>query len=274
MHMQCTICKSADTFLLDKAFEVHACIDCRHEWSALPPQKQETYHPEYFREKHRKWFENPNISLFKRIHASIEKYTAGKDEFSFLDVGCGQGDLLRYLKEKGSRAKLFGIDLVSNADQGITYYQGDFATFPFKTTFDVVSGLMVIEHIGDPHGFRRKITSVLKPGGIVIMNTINSGGFLYRIARVLRTMGFRGAFERLYDKHHLEHYGVASLRRLFEREGYRVLKHTTHNFPLNAIDVTEGNKALAFIYRAVVACAFLPTARFWGVHQTLLCRKT
>lgn len=271
--MHCTICNSADTFLLDKAFAVHACKDCKHEWSALSQERQETYRPEYFREKHRKWFEYPNLSLFKRIHEATEEYMAGKNTFSFLDIGCGEGDLLRYLKEKGSRAALFGVDLVSNVDQGITYYQGDFVTFPFKTTFDVTSGLMVIEHIKDPHGFIRKITSVLKQGGFVIMNTIHSGGLLYTLARFLRVIGFRGPFERLYDKHHLEHYNTSSLRRLFELEGYSVMHYRVHNFPLGALDVPEGSQLLALIYRACIACAFLLTARFMGVHQTIILRK-
>ena len=272
--MHCTICNSKNTLLLDTPFQVYGCRDCRHEWSALPPPKQETYHPEYFREKHRKWFEYPNISLFKRIHEATERYTIGKDTFSFLDIGCGQGDLLRYLKEKGSRAKLFGIDLVQNKDDGITYYQGDFTRLPFTQKFDVVSGLMVIEHIGDPHEFMRKTTSVLKPGGFVIMNTINSGGFLYTLARFLRTVGFRAPFERLYDKHHLEHYNTSSLRKLFELEGYSIMNHRVHNFPLNALDVPEGSKMLAFFYRTCIACAFLLTARVGGVHQTLICRKS
>lgn len=272
--MQCHICNSADVSLLDAAFSVYACARCGHEFSALPSERQETYRPEYFCETHKKWFEHPNTALFKRINAVVEAVARVRAEHtSFLDIGCGQGDLVRYMQSAGSAVKLYGIDLMKNTARGITFHQGDFAAFPFTERFDIVSGLMIIEHIGDPHGFVRKITSVLKPQGMVIMNTVNGGGLLYTVARCLRRIGFRGPFERLYDKHHLEHYQTTSLRLLFESEGYRVLSHRVHNFPLKALDVPEGNKLLAFLYCAGVACAFLLTARCGGVHQTIICEK-
>src|SRR3989338_11698258 len=124
-NMRCHICENADVSLLDKPLQVFVCTRCKHESSALPFERQETYSPEYFLEKHRKWFEYPNLALFNRIRAAVERYTAGKSSISFLDIGCGQGDLLRHLKAAGSRAKLFGIDLAPNADEGISYYQGD-----------------------------------------------------------------------------------------------------------------------------------------------------
>ncbi len=282
-HTHCHICDSSETRILDVRFEVHACRACGHEFSALPPERQETYSPEYFREVHKKWFAHPNVALFRRIHDAVEEQVGAKAGSSFLDVGCGQGDLLRYMKQAGSRVKLFGIDLVQNSDEGVTYYQGDFVSFPFTQKFDVVSGLMVIEHVGDPRGFIQKISSVLQPQGLVIMNTINAGGFLYSFARALRSAGMRGPFERLYDKHHLEHYKTHSLRKLFELEGYDILSHRTHNFPLKALDVPEGlqqgglarvgNTLLAFIYRVGVSCAFFFTSRLGGVHQTIVCKK-
>lgn len=272
--MRCHICQSADISPLDAAFSVYACAQCGHEFSALPPERQETYTPDYFRRTHRKWFEHPNTALFKRIHAVISALArASSSTVSFLDIGCGQGDLLRYMQKAGSRTRLFGIDLVQNAEEGIVYYRGDFVSFPFAERFNAVFGLMVIEHVGDPHGFVRKITSVLKPRGLVIMNTVNAGGLLYALARMLRSIGVRGPFERLYDKHHLEHYKVRSLRTLFELEGYSVICQHTHNFPLKALDVPEGKRWLALFYRVGIACAFLLAARFGGVHQTLICCK-
>ncbi len=272
--MNCHICNSSNTRVLDSRYEVYFCRTCGHEFSALPPERQETYSPEYFREAHKKWFENPNAVLFQWIHTIVEATTRGNPSAaSFLDVGCGQGDLLRYLRDAGSTVKLFGVDLVQNADERITYYRGDFVSFPFAERFDVISGLMVIEHVGGPHQFVRKISSILKPGGIVIMNTVNAGGFLYTLARVLRRAGLRGPFERLYDKHHLEHYRVASLRKLFELEGYRVIRIRTHNFPLRALDVPEGNALLARIYRIGIACVFFLTSHWGGVHETIIVQK-
>ena len=104
-------------------------------------------------------------------------------------------------------------------------------------------------------------------------STVNASGALYSLARFLRRIGVRGPFERLYDKHHLEHYKTASLRALFELEGYRVVSHRVHNFPLKALDVPEGSKLLALVYRVGIACAFFLTALQGGVHQTIICQK-
>ncbi len=272
--MHCHICNHTDVAMLDKPFEVYFCKHCSHEWSALPPERQETYSQEYFREIHKKWFEHPHLSLFNQINAFVNEVVHQRaGVISFLDVGCGQGDLLRFMRNAGSPALLSGIDLVLNTDTGIRYYQGDVVTFPFAKKFDVVSGLMVIEHIGDPHGFIQRITSLLNPRGIVIINTINASGLLYRLACVFRCIGFRGPFERLYDKHHLEHYGTRSLRALLESEGYCIRTQRVHNFPLQALDLPKGNTFLAFLYQCGVACAFFLTARWGGVHQTIVCEK-
>ena len=272
--MRCHICNSVKVVPLDTEFEVYACKACRHEFSALPPERQETYSPEYFRGVHKRWFEQPNTALFQRINAAVEKASPREvAPFFFLDIGCGQGDLLRYMRNVGSAARLCGVDVIANADVGIRYYRGDFVTFPFSETFNAVSGLMVIEHIGTPHEFMRKISSVLKPGGLVVMNTINAGGLLYSLARFFRSIGIRGPFERLYDKHHLEHYNTASLRKLFELEGYRIREQRAHNFPLAAVDVPEGSRLLAALYRMGIACVFFLTSRFGGVHQTIICEK-
>ena len=254
---------------------VYGCEECGHEWSALPPERQETYNPGYFRETHKRWFEHPNTVLFGKIHDAVKVATSANDRaaITFLDVGCGQGDLLRYMRDVGNKVKLFGIDLVENSDDCITYYKGDFVPFSFSERFNIISGLMVIEHIGNPHEFIQKISSILKPRGIVIMNTVNGSGFLYSLARVLRALRIRGPFERLYDKHHLEHYKTGSLRKLFEIEGYTVISHRTHNFPLKALDVPQGNAFLALIYRLGIASVFFLTSRRGGVHQTIICQK-
>ena len=160
--MHCHICKSQKTFVLDNLFEVYGCEECGHEWSALPPERQETYSPEYFREAHKRWFEHPNTVLFGKINTVVSVVAwRSSGTASFLDVGCGQGDLLRYMRDAGNTIKLFGIDLVENRDDAITYYKGDFVSFSFTERFDIISGLMVIEHIGDPHGFIKDRKSVV-----------------------------------------------------------------------------------------------------------------
>jgi len=87
-----------------------------------------------------------------------------------LDVGCGTGTTLRYLRQKGHH-KLTGLDISGyavdrlNAD-GIHARRGSGVALPFDdASFDVVVAAEVLEHIVRRGRFAREIRRVLRPGG-------------------------------------------------------------------------------------------------------------
>ena len=56
------------------------------------------------------------------------------------------------------------------------------------------------------------------------------------------------AFNRLYSKHHLNHFTPRSLRLLLESANIRVKETIVHNAPFAAIDVPEPE----FVFRAAM----------------------
>lgn len=113
---------------------------------------------------------------FLWVSGTLLKNTAGK---TILDVGCGEGSLLRMLKDKGN--DVFGID-VSESGQRFCIAKGiecaviDISSdkFPLKdNAFDIVLCLETLEHIENPHHCIWEIKRVLKENGIFIVSIPN-----------------------------------------------------------------------------------------------------
>lgn len=269
----CPVCNEQNNHPEDKMLNVFVCHACRHVFSKSNVKTEDVYILEYYSEEHKNWFLHPNIRLFGIIESFI-KSNVWTENLAVLDVGCGRGDLLHFLSEKQQAWSLYGIDVSENKGQDIVYMQGDFIDYKFNQKFDVVTGLMVIEHVADPVSFVKKIGAVLSDGGSVFLTTVNSNSLIYRIARVLRKLGWRTFYDRLYHHHHLQHFNNISLRCLLERNGFTVIKQYSHNFPFSAVDLPPAPAILKTIYRSAVAVLFGFTNFFGGgVNQTIICKK-
>lgn len=271
----CPICIGKKNILKDEILHVYQCGLCGHQFTILPKDHQETYGAEYFDEGHKNWFSHPNTRLFKRIIGDINKYFGEKFvNLNLLDVGCGNGDFLKFLRKSRPNTNLYGIDVVKNSDPGISFIQGDFYTYLFDIKFDALTNLMVIEHVDDPKLFVKKAYDILKQEGLAVFVTINSDSVIYRLARLFKKLGFRGPYERLYQHHHLQHYTNKSLADLLERGGFEIMRQQNHNFPIAAIDLPQSGALIKLVYKAGVAVVFALTSVFGGgINQTIICRK-
>jgi SAM-dependent methyltransferase len=125
--------------------------------------------------------------------------------FDILDVGCGDGKLLRRLIDWGAdRTRLHGVELLPErveaahrADPGLDVRQGDASALPFPDeSFDLVFQTTVFSTIVDDPMRRAvadEIARVLRSGGAVVSYDL-------RVAR---------------DRRHTRGIGAADLRRLF-----------------------------------------------------------
>lgn len=98
----------------------------------------------------------------------IESLTNPTDKI--LDIACGNGSVLRYLKARGYQ-QLYGLEISHYAinrlkAEGIRMYYSKLPNIPLgDEAFDVVIASQVLEHIIRRHHFLKEIRRILKPGG-------------------------------------------------------------------------------------------------------------
>ena len=93
-----------------------------------------------------------------------------------LDLGCGNGDFLLQNRQKFDRA--LGMDLTAPVARQISrvkFSRHDLNNaLTVKTgTVDLAVSISTIEYLLDPYYFLREIRRVLKPGGELILHTLN-----------------------------------------------------------------------------------------------------
>jgi SAM-dependent methyltransferase len=273
-QLPCPVCDGQAG--LEEAFSdirLHRCSHCGHCFTGAENlELVESYGPEYFQEAHKNWFANPDVDFFKVLRKLIEAENPAAD---VLDIGCGTGNLLRYLRQKNPFFRLTGIDVAPNRpESGIDFFQGDVATWKFGRQFDVVTSLEVIEHIWDVRAFVAQNRELCRPGGLIIINTVNEASTLYLAAKALKPVGFRNAFERLFSRHHLNHFNLRSLRYLVEHSGLEVERVLFRNSPMKAVDFQASSRLQECIFRAGVRTVFaLGKVSGKTCLQTIVCRN-
>ncbi len=272
---KCTVCYGSDTFLRDKRMSLYTCNTCNHTFTVIPREEEEPYGEDYFIEVHKNWFTYPDYKLFERVYNYSKKLLV-TEKIKMVDVGCGQGTFLKHILNtyKKDSLELSGIDIISNSYPGIKFESGDFLEMDFNENYNIITNFMVIEHVIDPHLFVNKMVKSLTNDGVIVINTINSGSLVYRVATFLNHLGFSAPHDRLFDHHHLQHYTNKSLVKLLEMEGLDIVKIENHNYPLKAVDTPESSAFMKAIYKLMLAIMFVVSKPLnLGMNQTLFCVK-
>ncbi|MFC1697865.1 class I SAM-dependent methyltransferase, partial [Nanoarchaeota archaeon] len=175
-----------------------------------------------------------------------------KRPLKLLDVGCGYGPFLDFIKYKLPNVKRCGVDL--NEDilirylkkQGHSYYQGKFENVNFKGKFDIVTMLEFL----DPNTVLKKVNLLLNNKGMLVIEVPN---FKYHLmkGKIEKSRLYQKIFKYpeygLMPHVHFNYFTSKSLTKMLNNQGFKVIKIFTREITFNADN--EYSKILIYLSR-------------------------
>ena len=147
-----------------------------------------------------------------------------------LEIGCGAGQTVRWLRETGRIERAWGVELFESAavlarehfEEVIVGDAESLVDTVFEgKRFDLILCLDVLEHMVDPWKFLLRVQRALAPGGKLIISVPN-----IRCARVLWPLLMRGewhyADDGILDRTHLRFFTRQSAIALASTSALRV----------------------------------------------------
>ena len=136
-------------------------------------------------DKYDAWFTTPIGQLIRKYESElILKMLAPSSGERILDAGCGSGVFSADFLSAG--AEVFGLDLSfpmlirlaeKQAETSLSLSQGRLEHLPFKNdVFHKTVSITAIEFVEDARGALQELFRVTRPGGMIVVATLNSSG--------------------------------------------------------------------------------------------------
>ena len=237
----CNICGSTDAvtystpvdYISGERFSVVRCQECGLIY--VHPQPLAANLGRYYPEGH----QQADPASYEKMDAKarvnfVRKCVAGGPG-RVLDVGCGKGLFLTGLRELGWQ--VYGTELseISSGfarSSGLRVYTKTIEDAPFEAgSFDLITLFHVLEHLPQPQGTLVTALSLLRPGGILLVEVPNIGSWY---ARVFGDHWFH------YDvPRHLFHFNPETLHRIVSAAGFHVIRTETRNIQYDAFGAVQ-----------------------------------
>ena len=236
----CNACGEGGFALLLRkdGYDMVRCGHCGLIWVANPPTDDERsklysfdagYHASLVDDETSVAFHTREAALNLRV---LRRFASSG---RLLDIGCSTGLFLRAARSIGWVGQ--GLEYSPDSSQiareqhHLDVKTGELQaeTYPSES-FDVVTMWDVIEHVPDPYATLVQIHRILAADGQVLLKTPNADGLYPRLSlRLAARLGFWGHAE---PPGHLFQFSVASLSRLAERAGFRVVNVCHQRIPI------------------------------------------
>lgn len=204
--------------------------------------------------KLRRVWEGKKVDVYRRALGAGPK--------RILDVGCGEGRFLQVLRDFGdARWELVGVDFDPAAVErcrarGFTAYAKRVEDMAAEEgTFDCVIMLQLIEHVEDPVVIAKRVFSLLRPGGIFVVETPNLAGWDYALFR-------KRWWGHYHFPRHFHLFSRESLERMLKEAGFAI-DRAEHLISTSAWTISFGNYFLDRGYPSWFA-------KFWNFKNPLL----
>jgi 2-polyprenyl-3-methyl-5-hydroxy-6-metoxy-1,4-benzoquinol methylase len=251
----CQLCAGdLEAFVVPGRLSLWRCTACGlYQNGEMPPSEayEGDYHAGYSRKREAK-LRTATIRI-NRIARLIK--AKPNSAFRLLDIGASVGCTLEAAKNRGWRAE--GVDVSEQAVEyccslGLECRAIDGECLPFDDDrFDVVTAWHVIEHVRDVRETLAEWRRVLRPGGVLALETPD--------AECLKVRRRGAAYTRFWAPEHTYTFTRATLVEFVRQAGFEILKAP---FTGKLSDLSPSLAAYAGLYQSHVA---VRTAL--GVHK-------
>jgi 2-polyprenyl-3-methyl-5-hydroxy-6-metoxy-1,4-benzoquinol methylase len=234
------VCRTRDyNWGLPGRFTYVACRDCGlvRQDPRPPDASLPGLYPRHYGAAVPEATDEPAVKIEAPVHRHrarlIERYR--RPPGSIFDIGCGSGFFLRFMRDRGWKAG--GLEAaaehVAYARDALGLTGVSRGSWPVASGADagadVVCLFHVIEHLPDPIEALRRTRSLLRPAGILVVETPNVDGWPVRVF---------GSYCTVFDApRHLCLFSRPTLARTTEAAGFRVLGLET--FSPSTLEYTE-----------------------------------
>ena len=247
---ECCFCDASEcpVVLRRPRFSVRQCPRCRVMWCD-PPRFDDRFRPD----DEEAYLEvEPTVVSENRDRLALLSAWAGPGTHGRLvEVGCMHGDFVGQAAAAGYRAQ--GLDLSTTAvaeaarrRPGLVH-EGTLDEATPAASLDVVAAFNVIEHMDAPQRFLDHVRRVLRPGGVLVLETPAQES-LYHHALVLRgrLLTRRPRLEiGMHPGTHIYKFGRGAWRRILQDRGFRVLAVRSKSTPLRELLAKNERAGLA-----------------------------
>ena len=216
-------------------YRVVKCTTCRFyfifpeidftqaEWQAL-------YNSEYFEVPTPWWGKKKRFE--QRKHLDLLERHSTRHIRRFLDIGCGEGHVLKDALERNWIP--YGVDIADNRiesarDGRITFVTGDVFRTPFPDDFfDAVYMNSVLEHVADPLRHLREISRILMTGGLLHVGTPNEDCLFNTVKQGALLLSGRGdtsaRLTPFKTPYHVSGFTRESITRALEETSFEIVR--------------------------------------------------
>lgn len=234
-YVKCNLCGFDDAKFILRArsrfmnegkefFKLAKCMRCGLVYLNPRPEKEDIkkYYPPWYHSRAQaqvtditktKIWGIPWQEAMKNKAEPILRY---KKKGRILDIGCGDGSLLKFLKESGWQT--YGVELQDSSSLyaqnvlGLNVFSGRFeeANYP-EDSFDVITLFHVLEHLPNPSGTLKKARMLLRKDGFLLIAVPNFHSLEAKL--------FRSKWVGISAPLHLYHFTPRTLRMMLKNCG-------------------------------------------------------
>jgi SAM-dependent methyltransferase len=252
---------------VEDGFSVAACDACgsARTWPSLDDEAIGAWYPQmYYGERNVRF--NP---LFERMTRWFRRRRVGvirslTKPGTVLDVGCGRGFTLSFLRDAGYRT--IGVELSPHAAQharqslGLDVRTGDFLRLPFAAgELDVIIFWHSLEHVAEPLRALDRARELLRPGGLLVVAVPNFESLQSRATG-------RQWFHLDVPRHYV-HFSARGLRGALRARGFRVINQAHFSLEQNPYGWIQSLLNRVFPYNLLYAVLKDSSARVYNLRQ-------